>query len=268
MTTTPEHHLLSLERHGKQRWRRLTSYAFAAQQPLLPLAGTELTQAALAMPLAFAPVDGGFACVAVVGVRAGQCLYVAPDGRWLGSYLPASLRCYPFALTPLDNDQHALCVDEASGLLSQQPQDERFFEEGGALSPTLKGILDYLGQVTASRAAVGKACAALQAHGLLQPWEISLEDAAGPRKLEGLFRVDEAALNTLPDEAFLALRHSSALVVAYAQLMSMQHLQALGALLRAHAQAEQAQTAARPLPVTPGGDLDLSFMESDTLRFT
>lgn len=267
MSTTPAHHPLTLERHGTQRWRRVSSFAFF-QQPLLPLAGTELTQAALALPLAFAPVDGGFACVAVVGVRDGQCLYVAPDGRWLGRYLPATLRCYPFALALVGDDKHALCVDEASGLMSQQPQDERFFEEDGTLTPALKGILDFLGLVRGSRAALANACAALQTHGLLQPWEITLEKPEGPRRLEGLFRVDEAALNALPDEAFLALRRGGALTVAYAQMMSMQNLPALGELLAVHTKAESAKTAAKPLPVTAAGDLDLSFMEGDTIRFS
>ena len=75
--------------------------------------------------------------------------------------------------------------------------------------------------------------------------------------------MDEAALNALAGEAFLQLRHSGALVLAYTQLLSMQHLKVLGVLAQAHAKA-----AASKLPVTPSGDLDLSFLGGDTLRFS
>lgn len=268
MTATPEFHALSLERHGERRWRRVSSYGFTAHQPLLPLAGLEIFQAALSLPMAFAPQQDGFGCVAVVGTRPGECLLVAPDGRWLGTYMPASLRCYPFGLAALENDQYVLCMDEASGLLSSSPQDEAFFQEDGTLAPALQQVLDFLGKIQVSHAATRRACAALQAHGLLQPWEIAVQDSAGvPRKVEGLYRVDEAALNTLEDSAFLELRRSGALALAYAQLMAMQHIQSLGVLARAREQALATKVAASRVPLTAGGDLDLSFLEGDTLRF-
>lgn len=268
MTATPEFHPLSAERHGDRHWRRVSSYGFAAQQPLLPLAGLELFQAALALPVAFVPQDGGFSCVAVVGTRDGECLYVAPDGRWLAGYMPAKLRSYPFGLAALEGDQFALCMDEASGLLSSSPQDEPFFQDG-KLAPALQRVLEFLGQIQTSQAVTQRACAALQTHGLLKPWAITLQDAAGAqRKVEGLFCVDEAALNKLEDSAFLALRRCGALALAYAQLMSMSHIQALGTLAGARDRALAAKTAPMKLPTTAAGDLDLSFMEGDTLRFS
>lgn len=269
MTAAPEFHPVTLERHGERRWRRVSSYGFAAYRPLVPLAGQELFQAALALPLAFAPQEDGFSCVAVVGTREGECLYVATDGRWLGGYMPATLRCYPFGLAALENNQYVLCMDEASGLLSPSPQDEAFFQEDGTLAPALQQVLDFLGKIQVSHAATRRACAALQAHGLLQPWEIAVQDSAGvQRQVEGLFRVDEAALNTLEDSAFLELRRSGALALAYAQLMAMQHVPALGALARARDQALAVKAAASRVPLTAGGDLDLSFLEGDTLRFS
>ena len=88
------------------------------------------------------------------------------------------------------------------------------------------------------------------------------------RKVEGLFCVDEVALNKLEDSAFLALRRCGTLALAWAQLMSMPHLQALGTLTGARDPALAAKTAPMRLPTTAAGDLDLSFMEGDTLRFS
>ena len=76
-----------------------------------------------------------------------------------------------------------------------------------------------------------------------------------------MFQIDEAALNALPDEAFLELRRAGALLIAYGQLLSMQHLPLLGQLADAHAKA------AAPLP-TQGKDIDLSFLsEGEMFKF-
>jgi len=82
--------------------------------------------------------------------------------------------------------------------------------------------------------------------------------------VEGLFRIDEAALNQLPADAFMELRDSGALVLAYCQLLSMQHLPVLGQLAQLHAQAEQKAA----LPTTPGGELNLEYLNnSGTISF-
>ncbi len=83
--------------------------------------------------------------------------------------------------------------------------------------------------------------------------------------MEGLFRIDEAALNQLPAEAPIELRNTGALLCAYCQLLSIQHLQTLGQLAAAHAQAEAKAQASLP---TQNGELDLSFLYgSETLKF-
>jgi hypothetical protein len=74
-------------------------------------------------------------------------------------------------------------------------------------------------------------------------------------KVEGLYRIDEVALNALSAEPFQEVRAAGALPVAYCQLLSMQHLAVLGELAKAKAEA-----ASRALPVNAAGELDLEFM--------
>jgi hypothetical protein len=105
----------------------------------------------------------------------------------------------------------------------------------------------------------------LQKHQLIQHWPIKLQTTAGEQAVEGLFRIDETALNQLPAEALLELRNTGALLCAYCQLLSMQHLQTFGQLAAAHAQADAKAQAALP---TQNGELDLSFLNgSETLKF-
>lgn len=72
--------------------------------------------------------------------------------------------------------------------------------------------------------------------GVIVPWPMTVPVGNRNVTLENLYRVDEQALNTLNDSAFLRLRQSSSLFVAYAQLLSMGQI---GSLLARLARIEQ-----------------------------
>ena len=64
------------------------------------------------------------------------------------------------------------------------------------------------------------AVSALAEAGVIQPWPIRIAAEENQREIGGLNRIDEAALNALSDDAFLKLRKSLALPIAYAQMLS------------------------------------------------
>jgi SapC len=70
------------------------------------------------------------------------------------------------------------------------------------------------------QAAAASTVAALVDARLIKPWPLTLAVGNQPVKVEGLSRVDEAALNALDDAAFIKLRKASALVIAHGQLLS------------------------------------------------
>ena len=116
-----------------------------------------------------------------------------------------------------------------------------------------------------SRLATAAACAALHRHGLIRPWPITVKTEAGEQSVAGLHQIDEAALAQLPGDALQELARAGALAVAYCQLLSMQHLPALGQLAQARAQAAAAAVQAA---VLPEGNLDLEFLKrGDTISF-
>jgi hypothetical protein len=162
--------------------------------------------------------------------------------------MPAALRVYPFSLGRFEgSDRALLCVDEDSGCIVERdtnPDATKFFEPDGAPSAAVKAILDFLGQVEQSRTATDLALAALAEAGVIQPWELTVQQDK-PTSLKGLYHIDEPALNALDDEIFLKLRKSSALIVAYAQLMSMQMLGMFQQLL---AMQQHLTQQAQPLP--------------------
>ncbi|RTZ43173.1 peptidase [Candidimonas sp. SYP-B2681] len=257
----PDIKVVSRESHADKRWQRYTSYSFADGDAVAQLVVQELPKAAMVLPVGFVAVGDGFLPVAVQGLQPGKNLLVAADGRWLGGYIPAAYRSYPFMLANTEDGQQVLCFIEDSGLLSDT-EGESFFAEDGEPAQSVKDVLNFLTQVFANRQATQRICEALQKHNLIQPWPITLQTDAGEQVVEGLHRIDEAALNSLSAEAFDEVRQAGALPVAYCQLLSMQHLPKLGQLAQAHA-AQQLTSLE-----TPDGELDLEFLnDGGTISF-
>jgi hypothetical protein len=241
---------VSRERHGGKRWRSPPGgYAFAATQALIPLVGLEFSAAAVAMPIAFVEHSGRYVPVAVLSPVQGRNLFIAPSGQWLGLYVPAALRSYPFRLGRIDSsDQVTLCIDEDSGWVVDASADAsapRFFEEDGSPSAAAKATLEFLRQVEQSRSQTDAAVAALAEARLLQPWPLTVTLGKQQVTANGLYRVDEVALNAVSEETFLKLRNASALVLAYAQLISTHTTAALGQMAMLQQQLAQ---HAKPLP--------------------
>lgn len=261
----PDLHAITPTDHANKSWHASPGYGFAAHDTMAPLVMQEIPRACLSLPLAFAQVGADYTPVALQGLAQGQNLFVAPDGRWLADYIPAAYRGYPFALVRTEDDKTVLCFDHDSGLLqagtvtgaAAPSGSQPFFDEQGQPAERVNQILQFLSQIQANAQVTRLLCAALQQHDLIEPWPINIQgDEGKTTALQGLFRINESALNALPPEAFQALRESGALPLVYCQLLSMQHLNRLGALAR----ARTAQTAV--LPQSSVGDLDLEFLNS------
>src|SRR5690606_13482573 len=111
--------VISREQHADKRWKRYTSYSFAAGDAVVALVAQELPRACLSLPLGFVKTEAGFQVVAVQGLQPGRNLWVAPDGRWLGGYVPAAYRGYPFVLANTEDGKRVLCVRPDSGLVNE-----------------------------------------------------------------------------------------------------------------------------------------------------
>lgn len=233
----PNYQAISLDRHAGKRWQRQSDYTLAASEAVVALTVAELSTAVMSLPIAFVEREGAFVPVAVLGVQSGKNLFVTGDGRWAGSYIPAAFRSYPFRLAQIESGQQVLCIDEDSGLISDGPDGEPFFNEDGQPAQSTLDILGFVNQIEQNRALTTTACAALQRHHLFRPWVITLHTENGEKQITGLFQINQELLNGLSDEGLLELRRAGALPVAYCQMLSMQHLPMLERLTEVHARA-------------------------------
>jgi hypothetical protein len=245
----PQFAAVSRERHANKKWLRYSNYAFAAGEMIAPIVGAELARAALAMPCAFLQQSGRYALVAVLSLVAGRNMFVGPDGRWLGLYVPAVFRLYPFRVLPTERaDSVVLCVDEQSNLVvDASSTGEEFFDAQGNPAPVLKPAFNVAMAVEQNRKSTELAVEALAQAGVIRPWEIKVKSNEGERPISGLYRADEAALRELADETFLTLRKTAALAIASAQMLSMGQLGMFQHLARLQTQAK----APSPPPSSP-----------------
>ena len=219
-------HAITKSEFTKKSWKRHTDYFFSANDSVCVLGASELPRAAMGMPLAFVPADGEYSIVGVQGLQQGTNFFVNAEGKWMGNYIPAADRGYPFFLADNTSNKEGqvLCIETDSGLLIDDETEEPFYDEDLEPCKAISDIVDFLSKVNTARQASDRICKILSGHGLLKPWEIEFELVNATQKIGGLFCIDEAALNRLADDAYAELRMAGAIPFIYCQLLSMQRI--------------------------------------------
>lgn len=150
--------VVSKTTHGQKVWRKPSGYQFAAQDPVAPIVLAEAVHVGALMPLVFIEQGGRYVLMAMMSPIPKQNLFVGPEGQWLGGYVPAPLRSYPFRLVrPEGSEQMALCIDEDSGLIADADEKgENFFTADGKPAPAVAQLMEFLRQIEANRMATNR----------------------------------------------------------------------------------------------------------------
>lgn len=253
----PQWIALSRSQHIGSYYLPRQGYGFAADNQVVPVLIAELTKLLPHYALGFIKQEAGLQAVALLSLDGQHNLYLHSDGRWLGSYVPASLRGYPFTLARSDQGQ-ILAIDQEH--LSEE-QGEPLFDEEGNLAVTVQKTLEFLNQFEKNRELTQHAIDALAKADVIESWPLKIEREEGrePISVNGLYRVNETALNTLEADAYAKLR-GGPMALAYAQLLSMSQLSQLAERAKFHA-----KHATQEVPENLDSVLD--GMEDDDLTF-
>lgn len=260
--------IITRERFASKAWWRHTSFVFASRSHIIPVVVSELSSLVPSMPLGFVKTGESFQLVAITSLQPGTNLFVASDGNWVGDYIPAVVRAYPFRLVkPQGSEDSVLGFDETSDLLVDAGQGEPFFDEDGP-SPALKAILSFLSETEASRVQTQRLVDVLQKADLIRPWPLGLQQGGQTVPVQGLYRIDEDVLNALPDEVFHPLRDAGALPLAYAQLFSTNQFGMLPKAVEVQTRMRE-QLQARAMDQTQGvADMGFELSKGETLKFS
>lgn len=217
---------LSRQQHADLAYMPRDSYQFASTHAVTEVGVAELPQLLSHYLLGIVSIEGQWQLAAVLGLQPGQNLYVRRDGSWIASYVPASLRRYPFRLGKAPNvDDLVLCLAEEA--LTEEPTAPALFD-ADELSDAVKAQLGFLQAFEKNATVTRQALHKLDEAGVIEPWPIRIPMSEGQRPLEakGLYRINEQKLNELEADLFASLR-GIPLAIAHAHFFSLAKLNPL-----------------------------------------
>lgn len=208
--------------------REQADFGFVSGAVTVALAASELPAACSEYPCVMArQSDGSLSLLAVTGLQAGHNLFVGPDKRWLGQYLPATLATWPFRLVREGADEGRFLVAVDPQALSAS-QGDPLFGADGQESPWLLERLQQLTQTDAALHETGRLLAALDEAGVLAERSLQAVLPDGrDLELNGFMAVDELRLQALPEATVHALHVQGALSLAYLHLLSLRRFRDL-----------------------------------------
>lgn len=197
-------------------------------QHLIPIVAQDFAQMATEFPIVFVKNSetGQFLPVAMMGIKQGVNLY-CQDATWPATVAPLGFSNAPLSLVKKSNDSDDMivCIDEESNLVSTTLGNALFNDKGEQT--------DYL--ANRSEALLKMAEFTLQIHAISQSFAeksllvsrqltVKLENEDEPFTINGVYLIDEKALNELPSDEFEQLRKQGLLPLIYAHLMSLQQI--------------------------------------------
>lgn len=211
---------LSREKHKGLHFQPLKHFSFSARVNSVPLNGVEFFEASRDMTVLFnRDEDGRYSPLVLMSLRNSGHDLINEQGEWQGTYVPAFIRRYPFALTA----DGTVCFDESSGAFGEE--GERLFDEEGSNTAMLDRVVQFLRQYDQEAKRTREFCDALADKLMFKPFNVQVVNATRQAvRLEGLYVVDEQVFGRLDDATVGDWFRRGWLAWVYA------HLHSIGAL--------------------------------------
>lgn len=215
---------LSKGRHANWSVELGRNYAFARATNSVPLTRVEFARAACEYPIVFAGPDNEPFPLAILGLADRQNLFIADDGGWVGDYIPAFVRRYPFVFTTLDEGQNfTLCVDEAFSGCNEEGRGEQLFDESGKTTRYLDNVLAFLREYQAEHQRTQAFARRMATLNLLEPVQANVAATSGQKLALTDFKVvSRTRLKQIGDAALREMFTSDDLELVYLHLQSVQ----------------------------------------------
>lgn len=229
------------ERHAGKKIRLSTDFHFASRFHVAYLTAHEFARAAGIYPIVFLEdkENDEFRPVALMGLDAGENLFIGADGQWDAAYIPAIIRRYPFALSKAtEADRYVVCIDEASDLLSDK-EGAPMFDEAGNPTQVIDNVKRYLGELQQMDQMTKEFSHYMVQNNLLTPLNMRVNASDQVRNITGCYVINEERLNNFTDAKFLEIRQKGYLPAVYAHLISLSQIERLVALKKRRAGASE-----------------------------
>jgi len=240
---------LNRERHADWYIDSDQGYSFAAGTNSVYLAASEFAVAAREYAVVFARDGNGVAVPTILlGIATDQNLLIAADGAWLGNYVPAYLRRYPYILANTDTtpEQYTVCIDETYSGFNTAKEGERLLAEGGEQTPYLANSVKFLQDFLVATQVTTRFCDALVKADLLDSTQANISlNSGGTYSLSGFFCVTRERLQKLTGEQLKEFMDQGYLDLIYLHMHSLANLDKLMQLVDPPADATKPRARKR-----------------------
>lgn len=226
---------LSKERHRDWSIEPLESFEFTRNTNSIFIAAVEFSRIAREYPIVFGKnAEGNAFPVALLGLTPGQNLFLDGNGAWLGSYIPAYVRRYPFivASDPETGKKHSsltVCIDESYSGFNQSGRGNALFLDTGDKSAILTQAIEFIKEFNQHLEFTNVFCERLDELGLLEEMQATVKLADGNQHtMSGFMGINRERLKKLKPRILTELLRNDYLELIYAQLQSLVNLDYLG----------------------------------------
>ena len=220
--------LLNHESHGSLGLRMpARPFEFARKSRALPVTLSEIASAQKHYPVVFSDLDNPVP-LAVVGSLDDVNLFVDDQGQWeQETYIPAYVRCYPFALAARSNDEFAVVIDRAAESISDTPE-QPFFGADKKVTPETQALIDFCGRYDAETRRTVQFGQRLKELGLLAGQQVTRKKQSGEEEPVATYvAVDSEKLDALDDAVVRELFGQGYLAGVFAHLFSLENWQVI-----------------------------------------
>lgn len=225
---------LQNDKHAKLKVVESGDYTRYKERHLIPIITQDFFSLAAEFPLVFVKNSetDEFVPVAVMGLREGHNLYCQTE-QWQAQVVPVSFTNSPFGIARVDpqGEQYAVMVEEDSPLLSED-KGEPLFKENGERTEYFDRRVESIVNVAQQTLNTQAICKHLAEKELFMTQQLQLRHRpdAPSYNIDGIYTVNEEALNGLSDEDYLELRKRGLLGMIYAHLTSLQQFRRISKL--------------------------------------
>ena len=220
--------------HRAHRVSALSDFSITRDLHAVFITATEFPQAGLEFPLLFVATGQRDAMgrrvmstVALLGLTEGENLQLEGE-RWIGRYIPAYIRRYPFASAsgPGATGVKVLVDDTWPGF--SESVGEPLFVADGRPAPALSRAIDFIERFELEAERTRTFCERVVALDVLKQRkaEATLPDGQTV-SVDGFHAIDEDRLHALPDATVLELHRTGMLALMQVHLLSLANIRHL-----------------------------------------
>jgi hypothetical protein len=220
--------LLNHQSHGALGLRMpARPFEFARKSRAVPVTLSEIASAQKHFPVVFSDLENPVP-LAVVGTRDDVNLFIDENGNWEREvYIPAYIRCYPFALAARSNDEFAVVIDRAAESISEDPE-QPFFGPDKKVTPEIQALIDFVGRYDAETKRTVQFGQRLKELGLLAGQQVTRKKESGEEEpVASYVAVDSDKLDALDDAVVRELFGQGYLAGVFAHLFSLENWQVI-----------------------------------------